>query len=51
MANLSLGRTYYGVKTAWSQPELALAVGGADSKFIRVWDASQELRKADLVTI
>jgi len=50
MANLSLSKASYGIKTAWSQPELTLAVGGGDSRYIRLWDASKELRKADLMT-
>jgi len=43
MANLSFGNKSTGVKTAWSQADLTLAVGGGDSRYIRLWDASQEL--------
>lgn len=51
MANLSVSKSpSYGVKTAWSQPDLTLAVGGGDSRYIRLWDAAQELRKSDLAT-
>ncbi len=51
MASLSFGHKNTGVKTAWSQADLTLAVGGGDSRYIRLWDASQELRRADLLTV
>ena len=51
MANLNLQHKHYpGVKTAWSQADLTLAVGGGESRYIRLWDASQELRRADVLT-
>lgn len=51
LANLSITKASNGIKTAWSQPELILAVGGgSDSRYIRLWDASKELRKADVMS-
>ena len=35
--------------TAWSQFDLTLAVGGY-ARYIRLWDAERELKKADLAT-
>jgi WD40 repeat protein len=51
-ANVNSGKSLlqHPVKTAWSQPDLTLAVGGGDSRYIRLWDANQELRRADLLT-
>lgn len=49
MSNLNIGKSSP-IKTAWSQPDLTLAVGGGDSRHIRLWDASQELRRGDLLT-
>ena len=37
------------VHTAWSQYDLTLAVGG-DARYIRLWDARNELKRADLPT-
>ena len=37
------------VHTAWSQFDLTLAVGGY-ARYIRLWDAERELKKADLAT-
>jgi len=37
------------VHTAWSQYDLTLAIGG-DAKYIRLWDARKELKRADLPT-
>ena len=37
------------VHTAWSQFDLTLAVGGY-ARYIRLWDAERELKKADLNT-
>ena len=37
------------VHTAWSQFDMTLGVGG-DARYIRLWDAERELKKADLNT-
>lgn len=40
----------FGMSAAWEQKSLTIAVGGGECKFVRLWDANQELKVADIAT-